>query len=114
VIDPPDFEKSIGEARLLVGSRVEKCPVDLVELGETPGVDATHVLDLGLLVGVGKGGATKMAQLGRYFTRDGPVANGQADSRSWEEGNKEDWCGLSPEVFRCNNIATRVELHFPG
>jgi hypothetical protein len=64
-IGPSDFEKSIGKARLLVGSRVEYRPVYLVELRQTPVVDTTQMLDLGLLVRVlGEGGAADMTQLG--------------------------------------------------
>ena len=61
VIGPSDFEKSIREARLLVGSGVEKRPIDLMELRQSPVVDPLHVLDLGLVVGVGEGGASNMS-----------------------------------------------------
>jgi hypothetical protein len=61
VIGPSEFEELIREARLLVGSGVEKRPIDLMKLRRSPVVDPLHVLDLGLVVGVREGGASNMS-----------------------------------------------------
>jgi hypothetical protein len=65
VVDPFDLEETVGKARFLVGNGVEERPVDLLDLCRAPVMDTAQMLDLGLLVGVGKGGAAEMAELGR-------------------------------------------------
>ena len=54
VVHPFYFEKSIGEARLLVSNGVKQGPVNVFELGRLPVVDATEMLNLGSEVSVGE------------------------------------------------------------
>jgi hypothetical protein len=73
VIQPLDEEEAVGEAGFLVGDGTENFPVDLVELGVSPVVNAAEVLALGSVFGVWQGGAADVPYLGWERPGNGPL-----------------------------------------
>ena len=73
VVNPSDQEKTIREAGFDVGDGVKGGPINGVKLCRVPVVDAAHMLDLRLLVGVGKRGSADVADLSRELVGDGPL-----------------------------------------